>query len=92
MVAVRLDKYLQVTRLVRRRTLAQEAVRAGRVRVAGREAKPGTELKAGDVIELALGRRRLTIRVLAVPERVRVGQEGLYEVVAERVVADEPWT
>ena len=89
---MRLDKFLQVTRLVKRRTLAQEAVRAGRAQLNGRAAKPGTELRSGDLLSLALGRRRLVVRVLAVPERVRIGQDGLYEVVEERVVADEPWS
>ena len=86
---MRLDKFLQVTRIVKRRTLAQEAVRAGRALVNGRVAKPGTELKAGDVLSLALGRRRLVVRVVEVPERVRPGQEGLYEVVEERFVGDD---
>lgn len=89
---MRLDKFLQVTRLVKRRTLAQEAVRAGRAQVNGHAAKPATELRSGDLLALALGRRRLVVRVLEVPERVRIGQDGLYEVVEERVVADEPWS
>jgi ribosomal 50S subunit-recycling heat shock protein len=89
---VRLDKFLQVTRLVKRRTLAQEAVRAGRAQVNGRVAKPGTELKSGDTVALALGRRRLVVRVLELPERVRIGQDGLYEVLEEHMVAEEPWS
>lgn len=87
---MRLDKFLQVTRLVKRRTLAQEVVRAGRVQVNGRVAKPGTELRQGDLVALALGRRRLVVRVLEVPERVRIGQDGLIEVVEEQFVAGEP--
>lgn len=88
---MRLDKFLQVTRLVKRRTLAQELIKAGRVQIGGRAAKPGAELKVGDVIAVALGRRRLTICVLEVPERVRIGQDGLYEVLSEQVVEPEPW-
>lgn len=87
---MRLDKFLQVSRLVKRRTLAQDAVRAGRAEVNGRIAKPGTELKRGDLVSLALGRRRLVLRVLELPERVRIGQDGLFEVVEERFVPDAP--
>lgn len=87
---MRLDKFLQVTRLVKRRTLAQEAVRAGRAQVNGRAAKPGTELKSGDMLALAFGRRRLVVRVLDLPERVRIGQDGLFEVVEESFAAEEP--
>lgn len=89
---MRLDKFLQVTRLVKRRILAQEAVRAGRAQVNGRVAKPGTELKPGDTLALALGRRRLVVRVLDLPERVRIGQDGLCEVLEERFVSDDPPT
>jgi ribosomal 50S subunit-recycling heat shock protein len=90
---VRLDKFLQVTRLVKRRALAQEVVRAGRVQVAGRTAKPGTEVRSGDVLDLRLGRRHLVVRVAAVPERPRVGQEGLYEVLLDEreAAADDDW-
>lgn len=89
---MRLDKFLQVTRLVKRRTLAQDVIRAGRVEVDGRPAKPGTELKVGQVLRIVLGRRELTVRVLSLPARVRVGQDGLYEVLEEHVAAAEPWT
>jgi ribosomal 50S subunit-recycling heat shock protein len=89
---VRLDKFLQVTRLVKRRTLAQDVIKAGRVQIDGRTAKPGTELKVGDVLQVGLGRRQLTLRVLELPERVRIGQDGLYEVLEEKVVTQEPWT
>ena len=89
---MRLDKFLQVTRLVKRRTLAQDVIKAGRVQIEGRIAKPGTELKVGDVLQVGLGRRQLTLRVLDLPERVRIGQDGLYEVLEEKVTAQEPWT
>lgn len=91
MTDARLDKFLQVSRLVKRRTLAQEVVRAGHVEVAGRVAKPGTELKVGDRLDLVLGRRRIAVRVLDLPERPRPGQEGLFEVIEETVAPAVPW-
>lgn len=82
---MRLDKYLQVARLVRRRALAQEFIAGGRVSVAGRTAKPSTEVRVGDELTLQYGTRTLTIRVLTVSERARSGRgtEDLYEVIAE---------
>jgi ribosomal 50S subunit-recycling heat shock protein len=77
---LRLDKFLQVSRLVKRRTIAQELIAAGRVSLSGRTAKPGTEVRVGDRLELRLGPRVLRVRVLEVPEHPRIGQPGLYEV------------
>lgn len=66
---MRLDKFLQVSRLIRRRTLAHTLCEAGRVRVNGAAAKPSTSIKLGDVITISRGERRLVAKVLAVPER-----------------------
>ncbi len=61
---MRLDKFLKVTRIVKRRSIAQEMIRGGRIRVNGRAVKPSRELKEGDVIEIFFGSRYLKIRVL----------------------------
>ena len=53
---MRLDKYLKVSRLIKRRTVANEACDAGRVMINGKTAKAGAEVKAGDVIEIGFGR------------------------------------
>ncbi|MDH7576590.1 MAG: RNA-binding S4 domain-containing protein [Bacillota bacterium] len=66
---MRLDKFLQVSRLIKRRAGAKEACLAGRVQLNGRVAKPGSEIKAGDVITLAGGRKITRVEVLIVPER-----------------------
>jgi len=66
---MRLDKFLQVSRLVKRRTLANELCDRGRVRVNGQRAKATASVKAGDVITIAQGDRRLIAKVLDVPER-----------------------
>ena len=65
---MRLDKWLKVSRLIKRRTVAQEACDGGHVSVGGRVAKPSTDVKIGDVIEIALGQRTLKVEVLAVTE------------------------
>lgn len=68
---MRLDKYLKVSRLIKRRTVANEACDAGRVLVNGKVAKAGTAVKEGDVIELMFGTRTVKVRVIQVAETVR---------------------
>jgi ribosomal 50S subunit-recycling heat shock protein len=65
---MRLDKYLKVTRLIKRRTVANEACDTGRVAVNGKIARASLEVKEGDVIEISLGQKPLKVRVLKVPE------------------------
>jgi len=60
---MRLDKFLKVNRIIKRRTIAQEVSKAGLVRKDGRELKPSYEVKPGDVLEIAYGRRILKILV-----------------------------
>ena len=81
---MRLDKYLKVARLIKRRTLANEACDAGRVSANGKVARASCEVKVGDVIEIGLGQRPLKIKVLEVKEHVtKDGATGLYEVLEE---------
>ncbi|MDR1065685.1 MAG: RNA-binding S4 domain-containing protein [Oscillospiraceae bacterium] len=68
---MRLDKYLKVSRLIKRRTVAAEAAGGGRVKLNGREAKPGAAVKPGDVIEVRFGERRISVEVLSVDEKTR---------------------
>ena len=68
---MRLDKYLKVSRLIKRRTAANEACSAGRVTVNGKAAKAGTAIKAGDRIEIAFGNRTVAVEVKAVEETVK---------------------
>ena len=65
---MRLDKYLKVSRLIKRRTVANEACDGGRVSLNGKTAKAGAEGKPGDIIEVALGQRSLKVEVLSVSE------------------------
>ncbi len=67
---MRLDKYLKVSRLIKRRTVANEACDGGKVSVNGRVVKASYDVKVGDVLELTLGPRTLRVEVLAVSETV----------------------
>ncbi|KUK36465.1 MAG: S4 domain-containing RNA-binding protein [Thermacetogenium phaeum] len=82
---VRLDKFLQLSRLVKRRMSAREACRGGRVQVNGRIARPGREVKVGDEITLIWGRKALTVKVLALPERSIPASQAktLYSIIGE---------
>ena len=68
---MRLDKYLKVSRIIKRRTVANEACDAGRVSINGKVAKAGTEVKVGDVIEIEFGNRVVKAEVLRITETVR---------------------
>ena len=68
---MRLDKWLKVSRLIKRRTVAQEACDGGHVSVNGRTAKPSADVKEGDVVEISFGSRLLRAEVLSVAEVVR---------------------
>jgi ribosomal 50S subunit-recycling heat shock protein len=65
---MRLDKYLKVSRLIKRRTVANDAADGGRVLVNGREAKPSKDVKPGDVIEIKFGARTVRVEVVSVSE------------------------
>ena len=76
---MRLDKYLKVSRLIKRRTVASEACDAGRVLVNDKPAKASVSVKAGDVIEIQFGSRNVKVEVLDVKETVKKEEvESLY--------------
>ena len=68
---MRLDKYLKVSRLIKRRTVANEACDNARVSVNGRQAKASYDVKVGDVIELQFGARTVRVEVVQVVDNVR---------------------
>jgi len=79
---MRLDKYLKVSRIIKRRTVAKEASEGGRVTLNGRVAKPSTEVKEGDVMEIRFGEKLARYRILAVAETVRKADAGaMYELI-----------
>lgn len=79
---MRLDKYLKVSRIIKRRTVAKEACDTGRVYINGRVAKPGTEVKANDIIEIRFGNRLLKAEIVDVSENVRKeGASSMYKII-----------
>lgn len=68
---MRLDKYLKVSRIIKRRSVANEACDAGRVTINGKVAKAGADIKPGDIIEIRFGSSTTRVEVLSVAETVR---------------------
>ena len=79
---MRLDKYLKVSRIIKRRTVANDACDAEHVTVNGRRAKASYDVKEGDVVEIAFGQRVLKFKVLAVKESVaKADAASMYEII-----------
>ena len=68
---MRLDKFLKVSRIIKRRTVANEACDAGKVSVGGRPVKAGYDVKIGDVIEIAFGQKTVKVEVLGLSESAK---------------------
>lgn len=73
---MRLDKYLKVSRIIKRRTVANEACDAGKVQVNGKIARASYDVKVGDVIEIAFGARSIKIEVVSVNEYAKKEAAG----------------
>ena len=83
---MRLDKWLKVSRLIKRRTVAQEACDGGRVSVNGVVAKPSREVKVGDVITVSFGSLSLKAEILSVQETVRKDDAAaMYREIGEHI-------
>ena len=77
---MRLDKFLKVSRLIKRRTVANEACDNGRISVNGRVVKASYDVKVGDRIEISIGARTVAVEVLAVSDNVRKDDAaGMYK-------------
>ncbi len=84
---MRLDKYLKVSRIIKRRTVANEACDAGRVVVNGKIARASYDVKVNDVIELTLGARTVKARVVSVNEYAKKDEAAMmYEIIEEKLV------
>ena len=80
---MRLDKYLKVSRIIKRRTVAKEACEGGRVSINGKIAKPGTEVKEGDIIEIQYASKSLKAKIINVTEHVKKeNAQGMYEIIS----------
>lgn len=87
---MRLDKYLKVARILKRRTVSKELAANERVLINGKVAKPAKEVNLGDIIDIIYGERVLRIRVLDIRENVRKNDaDSLYEVVDEFIIKTE---
>lgn len=81
---MRLDKFLKVSRIIKRRTLAKEASEAGRVMINGKVAKPGTDVKPGDILEIGFGPRKIIAQILDLKETVKADEaRSLYKLLEE---------
>lgn len=90
MEAMRLDKYLKVARILKRRTVSKELADSQRVFVNGRVAKPSTEIHIGDEIKVIFGYRELTIRVKMIQKQVSKNDAALmFEVLDEKIIKKE---
>ena len=69
--SMRLDKYLKVSRIIKRRTVAKEACENGRVAINDKVAKPSTDVKEGDIIEITFATRKLKAKIVNIAEHVR---------------------
>ena len=77
---MRLDKYLKVSRIIKRRTVANEACDAGRVTINGKVAKPSSDGNEGDVLEIRMGARLMRVRVVSVLEHAaKADASDMYE-------------
>lgn len=85
---MRLDKFLKVSRLIKRRTVAKDVSEQGRVWVNGREAKPSSTVKAGDELKIQFGQKLVTVRVERIAETTRKDEaSGLYTLLKEESIA-----
>lgn len=81
---MRLDKFLKVSRLIKRRSVANDACDATRVSVNGKPAKASYNVKLGDLITIVFGAKAVTVRVLEIKETTKKAESvGMYEVVSE---------
>jgi ribosomal 50S subunit-recycling heat shock protein len=88
---VRIDKFLKASRILKRRTVSKELAMNERVEINGRVVKPSHEVKAGDVVAITFGTRRLEIRVLSIAE-VKKKQDAadMYEIISESRLETKP--
>lgn len=87
---MRIDKYLKLTRLIKRRTVAKELLDRGLFTINGRKAKASKEIKIGDVVVLALGRHKLTIEITNILPFAKKDDVGtLYKVLSDEIIEND---
>lgn len=81
---MRIDKFLKVSRIIKRRTVAQEACGSGRIEVNGREAKPSKDIGEGDIVTVRFGDKRVKFRVLKTVETAgKTAADEMYEIIED---------
>ncbi|UJF33113.1 RNA-binding S4 domain-containing protein [Paenibacillus hexagrammi] len=87
---MRLDKFLKVSRLIKRRTVAKDVSEQGRVWINGRDAKPSTTVKVGDELAIQFGQKKVTVRVEALAESTRKEDAAkMYTLLKEEAYSSE---
>lgn len=82
---MRLDKFLKVSRLIKRRSVAKEASDGAKVKVNGKTAKPACDVKEGDIIEITFGNRTVGVEVVSVAEHaLKADASSMYRVIEEK--------
>ena len=69
---MRIDKFLKVSRIIKRRSVSKDIVSFGQVKINNRVAKPSTSIKIGDIVELSLGSKIITIEIMSIDEKVKI--------------------
>ena len=83
-LVMRVDKYLKISRLIKRRTVAHDAAEQDRIIVNGKQAKPSTPVKPGDTVEIVFGSSNMKVEVLSTPEHVGKDQASeLYRIITD---------
>ena len=86
---MRIDKYLKVSRLIKRRTVAKEVADHEKITINGKVCKPSTEIKVNDIVQIRFGLKLVTFKVLNVNEYVKKNEaELMYEIIKEEKVED----
>lgn len=87
---MRIDKYLKVSRILKRRTVSKELALHQRIEINGKVVKPSHEVKVGDIVGVTFGNRKMEVRVLSI-QQVKRKQDAyeMYEVVSEKIIEKE---
>lgn len=80
---MRIDKYLKVSRILKKRSVAKELGDNDRLKINGKIAKPSTEIKVNDIIEIEFGYRKLKVKVLEIKKMHKKTDEPMFEVISE---------
>jgi ribosomal 50S subunit-recycling heat shock protein len=91
---MRLDKWLKVSRVIKRRTVANEACDKDKIKINNRIAKASSEVKPGDILEISLGNRQTVIEIVKVPAPGNITTQAakeLYSIVSETKASDEDY-